>query len=360
MKIAIDISQIVYGTGVSVYTKNLVENLLKTDKKNDYILFGGTLRRKTELRSIMDGFKGNIQSKIYPIPPTLADFIWNKAHILPIEKLIGAVDVFHSSDWTQPPSKAFKVTTIHDIVPIKYPNLSHPKLVSNQNSRFKWVKKETDRVIVPSVATANDIEKLGIEKEKIKVIPEAIDPGLGPAKKSEIEKIKRKYRISGKYLLSVGVNPRKNTERIISAYEKIKGEINIKLVIIGYSLKKQSDTRGVYFLGHVPLEDLSSLYTGAEVLIYPSLYEGFGLPILEAFACKIPVVTSDFGSMAEVAGNAAVLVDPYNTFSIADGVFKAISNRDEFVKRGLLRAKGFSWQNTAEKTLAVYMESLNK
>ncbi|KKQ96568.1 MAG: hypothetical protein UT23_C0029G0007, partial [Candidatus Woesebacteria bacterium GW2011_GWA1_39_12] len=107
MKIAIDISQSIYGTGVSWYTRSLVENLLTLDDQNEYLLFGGSLRRLGELRKFAKG-------KYYPIPPSLADFIWNRLHVLPIENLIGEVDVFHSSDWTQPPSKAFKVTTVHD------------------------------------------------------------------------------------------------------------------------------------------------------------------------------------------------------------------------------------------------------
>lgn len=358
MKIAIDVSQIIFGTGVSVYTKNLIENLLKIDRENEYLLFGGSFRRTGELKSILDSINGNFQKKIYPIPPLLADIFWNKLHILSIDKIIGKNDVFHSSDWTQPPSNAFKVTTIHDLIPLKYPKLSHPKLVSNQNVRFKWVKKEVDRVIVPSITTAEDIEKLGIEKNKIRVIPEAVDPVFKIVKKREIEAVKRKYRISGKYLVSVGVNPRKNTERIIEAFEKIKGEMNLKLVIIGHIFSKASHVRGVFYLGHVPTQYLPSLYTGAEALLYPSLYEGFGLPILEAFSSRTPVVTSNFGSMAEVAGNAAILVDPYNVYSMIEGIFKALNDKDKLIKKGLERIKNYSWKNTAEKTLSVYLEGV--
>src|SRR4030042_1899513 len=300
MKIAIDVSQIIYGTGVSVYTRNLVENLLKLDKESEYILFGGSLRRRSELLSILDDFNGEkLKREVFPIPQTLADYIWNKAHIFPVEKLTGRIDVFHSSDWTQPPSMAFKV------------------------------------------------------------IPEAVDPRCKPAKKRDIERTKRKYRISGKYLLSVGVNARKNTGRIIKAYEKIKGETNMKLIIVGKPFIYLNEPRGVRFLGHVTPDTLPSLYSGADALVYPSLYEGFGLPILEAYVCKLPVVTSNFGSMAEVAGKAAVFVDPYDTYSIAEGVLKAISGKEGFIKKGLAHVKNFSWQKTAKMTLRVYMESLN-
>lgn len=358
MKIAIDISPIVYGTGVSTYSRNLVTNLLKIDMENEYILFGGSLRRRSDLRIFIDTIKKySPQDKIFPIPPTFADILWNKLHILPIEKLVGGIDVFHSSDWTQPPSNAFKVTTIHDLVPIKFPKLTDSKIVSVHSARMKWIKKEVDRVIVPSETTANDAVRFGISKEKVRVIPEAVDPNLKPAKFIEIERLKRKYRIKGKYLLAVGVNPRKNTDRIIEAFERIKPEIDLKLVVIGHKFHEFGVKRGVIFTDHIPDEDLPLFYSGATVLVYPSLYEGFGIPILEAFTCKTPVVTSNFGSMAEVAEKAAILIDPYDVNSIVEGILKAIKNRDKLVKLGINRIKNFSWEKTAKETLKVYEES---
>lgn len=363
MRIAIDVSAIIYGTGVSVYTKNLIENLYKLDKENEYILFGGSLRRFNELKNkvlhlsdIVDENKERTSERLFPIPPTVADLIWNRLHVLRIEKLVGKNDVFHSSDWTQPPSSSFKVTTIHDLVPLKFPELSDPKLVSVHTARLKWVCKEVDRVIVPSVATSRDVEGLGIKKERIRIIPEAPNPSIVPVGEEEVEKLKKKYRISGKYLLAVGVNPRKNTQRIIDAFEKIKTEVKSKLIIIGHRYSDITPSSGVFFLGHIPGDELPTFYSGAEVLVYPSLYEGFGIPILEAFVCETPVVTSNVGSMAEVAGNAAVLVDPYNTSSIADGILEAVKNKDKLVKSGLKQAKKFSWEKTARETLKVYKE----
>ena len=358
MKIAIDISSIVYGTGVSIYTRNLVTNLIKEDMENDYILFGGSLRRMSDLRIFLNTLKKySFQGKIFPIPPTLADIFWNKLHVLPIEKLIGRNDIFHSSDWTQPPSSAFKVTTIHDLVPLKFPRLTDPKIISTHKTRLKWVIKEVDRVIVPSRVTAEDVQKLGISSDKIRIIPEATNSNFKPAKKYQIEKLKKKYRISGKYLLAVGVNPRKNTERIIQSYEKVKADKALKLVIIGNPYFNIKPSRGVIFTGHIPDADLPLFYSGAEALIYPSIYEGFGIPILEAFACKTPVVTSNIGSMAEVAGNAAVLVDPYDLNSIAEGIISAIKGKEKLVKLGSKRVKQYSWEKTAKETLKVYKEA---
>ncbi len=357
MKIGIDVSSVVYGTGVSTYTTNLVENLIKADRENSYILFGGSLRRLNDLKLFINSLeRSSVKGRVFPIPPTLADFIWNKLHIINIERLIGDTDVFHSSDWSQPPTRSFKVTTIHDLVPLKYPKLSHPRIVSVHKARIKWILKEVDRIIVPSKATLEDSVKIGMDIEKIRVIPEAVDPIFKPAKKVDIERLKRKYRISGNYLLSVGVSPRKNTDRIIESYGKIKAEASMKLVLVGNKYVDLPDERGVIYLGHVPQSELPILYSGAEAFVYPSLYEGFGLPILEAFLCRTPVVTSNLGSMKEVAGKSAVLVDPYNIESITEGVRYAIANKNDFIKKGLIQAKRFSWKETAEKTLKVYQE----
>lgn len=165
MKICIDISQIVYGTGVSDYTEDLVKNLLAIDSQNEYVLFGGSLRQIPRIKYLISRFEGRFVSKILPIPPTLADLIWNRIHKLQIENLVGNIDVFHSSDWTQPPSKAFKVTTVHDISPILSRAFSKKDLIRNipktHAARLKWVKKEVDRIIVPSNATKKDLVNSG-------------------------------------------------------------------------------------------------------------------------------------------------------------------------------------------------------
>ncbi|OGM10522.1 hypothetical protein A2159_01110, partial [Candidatus Woesebacteria bacterium RBG_13_34_9] len=342
MKIAIDISQIVYETGVSVYTRNLVQNLLKNDRENEYILYGGSLRQFNSLKLITNRFLGKYTCKLYPIPPTLADIIWNKVHIFTIEKLIGNIDVFHSSDWTQPPSKALKITTIHDLIPLLFPKLSDPRIIKVHKKRLYWIINEVDWVIVPSQTTAMDAVKLGIDKHRIKVIPEAPDSIFKPELKEKIERIKKKYKIFGKYLLAVGVNPRKNYERIISAYEKIRAGLDLKMIFVGSNSFNIEQKRGVIFTGNIPYDELPSFYSGAEALIYPSLYEGFGLPILEAFSCKTPVLTSSYGSMKEIAGEYAVLVDPYSIDSISNGIVNILKNRDRYVNAGTKRIKDYS------------------
>lgn len=361
MKIGIDVSQIVYGTGVSNYTKLLIKNLLKIDKQNDYLLFGGSLRRKGDLRVFYDELSGRFTGKTYPIPPTLANIIWNKLHFINIEKLVGSLDVFHSSDWTQPPSKAFKVTTVHDVIPLMYPSFVAKgrigNIVKTHQKRLKLVKKRVDCVIVPSNTTKTDLVDYGIDEHKISVIPEAPNSIYKKIKRKTIDQIKRKYRIHGNYLISIGIVPRKNTERIIKAYEKVRAGENLKLVIAGEPKMPIEASRGVITLGYVPDEELPTLYSGAEALLYPSLYEGFGLPILEAFSCQTPVVTSNLGSMKEIAGEAAVLVDPYKTESIVNGIKKALNNKKMLVDKGTSQVKKYSWEKTAKMTLDVYNQA---
>lgn len=363
MRIGIDISQVIYETGVSVYTSNLIENLLKIDRTNEYILFGGSLRRLSDLRKFTETLRGNFSTKFLPFPPVLADIVWNRLNIYPIEKIIGKVDVFHSSDWAQPSSSAFNVTTIHDLAPILYPSL-FPKdtirdIVQTHRVRLTRIKQEVDRIIAPSQTTMNDLVALGFDKNRIRVISEAPSKIFKPATENEIQAIKSKYKISGNYVLAVGMNPRKNTESIIKAFDLARSGMDLKLIFVGLpKYVKVEENRNIRIAGHVPFADLPAFYSGAQALIYPSLYEGYGLPILEAFACKCPVVTSNISSMPEVAGKAAVLVDPYDVNSIADGIVTALKGPKGLIEKGLERVKHFSWEKTSTETLSVYNESI--
>ncbi len=356
MKIAIDISQTIYGTGVSEYTKNLVRNVLLADKKNSYLLFGGSLRRREDLLNLFP------EAKIFPIPPAFADVLWNRLHIFPIEKLIGQVDVLHTSDWCEPPSSAFKVTTVHDLAPFLYPNLFPRDVLRNivevHKRKLNWVRSESKRIIVPTLATKSDLVKLGFNQDIIRVVPEGVAQFFKRAQGQEILAVRRKYKIHGKYVLGVGMDPRKNTDRIIKSFELAAAGRDIKMVFVGQpKYLKVKISRNIRILGHVSQSDLVALYSGAEVLVYASLYEGFGLPILEAMACGCPVITSNVSSMAEVAGNAAILVDPMSTDSIKEGIDKALRGAKSYVEKGYKRAKEFSWQKAAGDTLKVYEEA---
>lgn len=361
MRIAIDMSPIIYGTGVSNYRVNLVKNLLKFDSQNEYLLYGGSMRRLPELRAKIEEIANgsNAISKTYPIPPRLANIIWNKLHILPIEKMIGQVDLVHTSDWAEPPSSITKVTTIHDLVPIVLPRFTPKIIVETHKERLKWVQKESKKIIVPSNSTKEDLIKLGFEEEKIVVIYEA--PNITKASEAQVADSKKKYGIHEEYIIMIGTNPRKNIERAVKAYHLAKHGKNLKMIITGENKGlKLEDERGVRFLGFVPETDLAPLLTGAKLLLFPSLYEGLGVPILEAFGCEVPVVTSNISSMPEVSGGASILVDPYEPNSIAEGIQEALNKPKTLIAKGLKRVADFSWQKCAEETLKVYKEIYEK
>lgn len=366
MRIGIDVSQIAYeGTGVASYTRNLVKSLTKIDQDNEYVLFGASLRRKNVLQNFAPG-------KYFSIPPTALDIFWNKLHILPVENLIGKVDIFHSSDWTQPPTKAKKITTMHDLVVYKYPESSHPKIINTQKRRLEWVAKECDIVIADSIATKNDIiEILKIPEEKIRVVYLAAGEEYEIKEIKTIKAIKAKYNIEKDYILVVGTRePRKNMDRVIEAFKSLKLD-DVDLVIAGkqgWGDMKINDEKwaigNVKTLGYVPQEDLPALYSGATVFIYPSLYEGFGVPVLEAMSCGCPVITSNVSSLPEVGGEAAEYVDPLNTNDIAVkllGTLKLpMDGRKKIIEKSLAQAGRFSWDRTAKETLKVYEELCGK
>jgi glycosyltransferase involved in cell wall biosynthesis len=357
MKIGIDISQLAFqGTGVATYTENLIVNLLKIDKQNEYIFFYSSLRQD---------LPSNLKSKFLNL-----EMLWNRLHILPIETFTGKLHVFHTSDWLEPPTNCPKVTTIHDLAIFKYPETFVPKgghnIIQNQKRKLEWVKKETKTIIAVSENTKRDIiDILKIPENKIKVVYEASDPGYGKQQTNEnIEKTKKKYGVSGKYLLTVGtLEPRKNIKRVIEAYKILINQFSdLSLIICGKmgwgdDIGKWIMGNGkcqIKFTGYVPKEDLACLYQGAECFVYPSLYEGFGLPVLDAMASGCPVVTSNISSLPEVAGDAGILVNPENVEEIVKGIANALKNKESLAKKGLIQASKFSWEKTARETLKIY------
>lgn len=359
MRIGIDISQAVYGTGVSDYTRNLVKALLQLNKENEFVLFGGSLRRFRRLKAMVNDYRvGRVLAKILPVPPTVAHILWNRLHVLPIELFTGPLDVFHSSDWTQPPTRAYKVTTVHDLAPLRFPDVTPPQVVEAHKLRLQWVKKEVDKIIAVSTFTKREIvELLGIDPEKIVVIPEAADPSVRPLPNARVEPVLKRFGVDTDYLLVVGTDPRKNLPAVIQAFGRIRKVSDLSLVVAGRQCGQLPEGAGVIAVGHVTRQELSGLYSGALALIYTSIYEGFGLPILEAMQAGCPVVTSNVSSMPEVAGGAAVLVDPLSSSAIAKGIEEVLSDRQKWVVKGKSRAKEFSWEYTAKLTLRVYKEA---
>lgn len=372
MKIAIDISQIVYqGTGVANYTSHLVKNLLKIDKENQYLLFGISFRQKRVLEEYFQTVRkinNNVSLRIFPIPQTIGTFIWNKLHILSLDNLIGKVDVFHSSDWIAPPTSARKVTTVHDLVIYRHPEYSHPKIIENQKRRLYWVKREVDLVLADSYATKNDlVQILHFKPDKIEVVYPGVSDEFKQVNSEEIIRVRQKYQLKKDYILSVGTKePRKNLRAVLAAYERFQHHSlmkdrkrSVELVIVGkkgWGDMPKADGN-VRILGFIDQKDLPGLYSGASLFIYPSIFEGFGLPVMEAMACGVPVITSNKGSLEEIARDAVIFVDPQLDDDIARGMIKVFIDNDlktDLIKKGIERAANFRWRNTAGKVKTLY------
>lgn len=370
MRIGIDISQVVYQTGVSNYTSNLVENLLKIDEKNTYILFGSSLRALNKLKKFASSLEKypNVEIRLTRLPPLVLDFLWNRLHVFPIERFIGDIDIFHSSDWVQPPinsPQTLRVTTVHDMIVYLFPSQTHPKILRTQKRRLSRVEKDADLIIADSQTTKDDLTKfLHVDEEKIRVIYLSASQDFKPQTETKIDEILEKYKISKPYILSVATQePRKNIQKLLDVFSQIHTKRpDFNLVLTGkYGWGPGFRTgENVSWTGFVPYEDLVALYSGCRVFVYPSLYEGFGLPILEAMACGAPVVTSNNSSMAEIAKDAAILVDPRSEPQLTKAIEMILDlnleNYQKMVRASLDRARKYSWAKTARETLKAYEE----
>lgn len=368
MKIGIDISQVVFqGTGVASYTENLVKALLR-QKGHEFLLFGTSFRRQKELWSFIHSLKhsGSFQVKTLSFPISLISFLWNQLHIGRVERFTGKLDVFHTSDWTEPPSQIPKITTIHDLMIYKFPEHLPEEIVETQRQKLAWVSRESKLIIADSKSTKSDIVRfLRIPAEKIHVVYLGVDDAYFPQSRDQVATVLQKYGLTQPYFLCVGTRePRKNLQRVLSAFKALK-KTNMFLVIVG-NFGWGEDVAvisGIKVLGFVPKKDLPMLYTGATAFVYPSLYEGFGLPVLEALSCGTPVITSKRGSLGEIAEGIAIEVNPESSADIQRGMEQIISltppKRKALVQKGLGHAAQFTWDNTARQTIAVYKQAVN-
>lgn len=337
MKIGMDISQMAHKGGVGTYTKELSEGLAR-ETYLETVFFYSSLR---------NGYKGKLKNvKKFKLPPTFFEVLFNRFRNIKIEKFIGDIDIFHSSDWVQPPTDAKKVTTYHDVVALKYPEWSHPKIVDVHKRRLGIVEKEIDMVIAVSETTKNDLCEISkIPKEKVKVVYEGVDSSFCKLDDEDIRVFKKKYNLPNDFVLAIGgIGERRNLNRAKEA------SYGYDLVVTGETIPWIED------------DEMPLLYNSARVVFYPSLYEGFGLPVLEAMASGVPVVTSGIPALKEIAGEAAFFVDPTDIMDMRKGLKRVFEDKDirkGLIEKGLVRAKGFSWEKTVEQTVEIY-ESLLK
>ncbi|MCM8833544.1 MAG: glycosyltransferase family 4 protein [Candidatus Omnitrophica bacterium] len=383
MKIGIDANPLLdeKKTGIGWYAYNLIKNIEKIDKENIYILFSNSLSRYKKKYEIKKNFKSkNFYVSIRPFP----FLVWNYvvAKIFPFEFLYGNLDLIHTLHVLTPIPLSFhvkQVITIHDLIPLINLNLCPTESLILKIIIPKAVKK-ADMIITVSYNTKKDLlNHFKIDSEKITVIyPGLHNENIRPIEDYEkIENFKKKYGIYGKYLLFVGaIEPKKNIPKLIDAFIIVKEKFpELKLVLCGkigwkaeIFYKKMKDLpekikKDIILTGYVPVSDLPYLYNGCEVFVFPSLYEGFGFPVLEAMGCGVPVVTSNISSLPEVVGDAGILVNPENKEEIAEAILSILNDQNlkkTLSKKGIERAKLFSWENTAKKTLELYKKVVQK
>ncbi len=365
MKIGIDCRLHFYNrTGIGRYIRNLVQALPDCAIEDaELILFQS--RRERE--------------KIVQAPAVRSRRVGTPAHhrweriFLAAEIALKRIDVLHSPDHVAPKQMGWtSVVTMHDLSFLAHPEAHSAESLLYYANVFRTLRNAAKVIAVSEFTRHEILDRVSIAPERVTTIYEAVDPAYYPRSKSDCDRVRGRLEVPESYFLVVGtIEARKNLERLLAAYALLPRKDRPYLVLAGgrgyhydrvlEAVQTHRLEDQVRFLGFVNDDDLPALYTGAECLLYPSRYEGFGLPILEAMACGCPVITSDHGSMAEVAGSAAILVDPNSSESIADGIMTLLHDsalRDRLVAKGHSRVKEFSWRSTAEQTLAVYREAL--
>ena len=372
MKIGIDASLVVgEKAGVGWSTANLIEALARVDHRNQYSLYPFFYHIFDPRFKELVAPARNFSVRFKALPEAWIRHLWFESRI-PRHRLLGKVDVLHSTTFCYPPVHSGKlVVTIYDISFVNYPEChTEANRIHCLNGTLES-SMEADRIIAISQNTKKDlVEYFNVQDNRIAVIPLAARKDFYPRPMEEVKAfVAKHWGLDKPYLLSVGtVEPRKNLRHLIRVYCGLPEEVrnDYQLVIAGGEGWLSSDIyqwiveigaeSSIRFLGYVGL-DLPWLYGGATCFIYPSLYEGFGMPPLEAMACGIPVITSNTSSLPEVVGDAALLVDPQSEEELRSAIIKVTSDPtlgQSMSEKGLNQARKFSWEQIARDTLKVY------
>ena len=355
MRIVYDVSPLSHPlTGVGNYVRGSLAGLVEAaGGEHEIVAFAPTspAGRKAIPRALA-GLDVELKLVSLPLSQRWRD-AWSRLGRPPLERFLGAFDVSHFSDWMYPPQAGgVRATTVHDLVPLRFPEWVTAKTRAMHGAKYANTARTCDVVFVNSEFTGRDVvERLGIAPERVKVAY----PGVKEVFRPDGERAD----LGRPYVLTVAtLEPRKNLATLVEAHQLL-GDDLLLAVAGGTGWGDQPELRGqnVIRLGFVSDEELARLYRGAAVAVYPSRFEGFGMPITEAMACGVPVVASVHKSMDEAAGDAAVRADPDDPAAIAAAIRDAQARREELVPRGLRHAQRFTWRSAGEVFLAGYEEA---
>ncbi len=366
------------GGGIGRYVRELVAALSAEDTQTPYRLFVAGANSITLPQSP----GANFSWKPTRLNPTWLARIWHRARLpIPVEVFTGRVDLYHATDFVLPPTRPHTRTllTVHDLSFLRVPETASPNLKAYLERVVPRSVQRADLVLADSQATKNDLVSIyDTAPEKIIVLLSGVDSRFKPVTASStLEAVRTKYSLpSQPFILSVGtVQPRKNYSRVIEALAILRNQgHDLHYVIAGgkgwledpiYTTINTTRMQDyVHIIGFVDDNDLPALYSSANSLVFPSLYEGFGLPILEAMATDTPVVTANVSSLPEVAGDAALMVDdPYNVGEIAATIQQLLDSPQlcqTLITKGRERVKKFTWQTAAKQLRQIYTEMLPK
>lgn len=367
MRIAIDATSVPpLPAGAGVYAIELVRATAQRDAHDGYAVF----TRGGWFDAVAAG-KRNWRIERVDAASRSKRMLWEQTRLPGALSRLG-IDVLHSTHHTLPvrPMRARRVVTVHDVTFLHMPERYPPARRLYMQAMTRLAARVADAIIVPSMTVRGDvIDLLHVEGAKVHAVYEAAGEQYHPLERETSMAVARRYGVERPYVLSVGsLEPGKNRGRLIRAMHELRREgIDQALLIVGQRAWKYEDDLAlarelgmddrVTFAGYVAQDALPALYAAAEAFAFPSLYEGFGVPVLEAMACGAPVVTSNVSATAEVAGDAALLVEPLSVESIRDGLRSVLTDaalRARLSRRGMERAAGFSWRRAADETHAVY------
>ena len=366
VRIGIDARKL-HDFGIGTYIRNLLRQLGRLDQQTEFVVLC-----RAEDRDALALTGENFR----PVVESAANYSVAEQVRIPLALRREGVTLFHAPHYVLPPLvRCRSVVTIHDCIHLMFPQYLPSRMaLAYARTSIRLAARRATRVLTVSETSKRDILRfVDVEPDRIDVIYNAYDErfGIEPAEE-DIVRVRERYQLHDEFVLYAGnVKPHKNLERLIDAFSLVRqrGLDHLKLILIGDDISKYAALRRavhqhqlhkyVRFLGYLPQEALAVMYRLAGVFVFPSLYEGFGLPPLEAMASGTPVVTSNVSSLPEVAADAAMLVDPYDPVAIADAIERVLTDEDlrgDLRRRGLARAHEFSWEQSVRRVHAIYTE----